>query len=44
VIEDYVHSPKWLITSILLNKFIFAIAAIAGVLAVLKISLGAMGN
>ena len=44
VIEDYVHTPKWLITSILLNKFIFAIAAIAGVLAVLKISLGAMGN
>lgn len=44
VIEDYVHTPAWSVTFLLLNRFVFAIAAIAGVLAVLKISLGAMGN
>lgn len=44
VVEDYVHTPAWTVTLLLLNHFIFAIAAIAGVLAVIMISLGAMGN
>lgn len=44
VLEDYVHTPSWSIALMLLNRFVFAIAAIAGVLAVFKISLGAMGN
>ena len=44
VLEDYVHTPAWSITLMLINRFVFAIAAIAGVLAVLKISLVAMGN
>ena len=39
VIEDYVHSG-WGIAFQLLNRFVFAIVAIAGVLSVIRIALG----
>ena len=39
VIEDYVHSG-WGIALQVLNRFVFAIAAIAGVFAVVRIALG----
>jgi len=40
VIEDYVHAPLWSITLLLLNRFVFALVAIAGVLSVVRIALG----
>ncbi len=39
VIEDYVHSA-WGIVLQVINRFVFAIAAIAGVYAVVRIALG----
>ena len=39
VIEDYVHSG-WGIALQVLNRFVFAIAAIAGIFAVVRIALG----
>lgn len=41
VIEDYVHTPVWAVTLHLLNMFVCALAAIAGVLAIVRIALGA---
>lgn len=41
VIEDYVHTPFWAVTLHLLNVFVCALAAIAGVLAIVRIALGA---
>jgi succinate dehydrogenase / fumarate reductase, membrane anchor subunit len=41
VIEDYVHTPVWAVTLHLLNLFVCALAAIAGVLAIVRIALGA---
>jgi succinate dehydrogenase / fumarate reductase, membrane anchor subunit len=41
VIEDYVHTPFWAVTLHLLNLFVCALAAIAGVLAIVRIALGA---
>ena len=40
VIEDYVHSPWLAVTAQLLNIFVNAIAALASVLAVVRIALG----
>ena len=40
VIEDYVHTPFASITLLLLNRFVFAFAAIAGVLSVVRVALG----
>lgn len=39
VIEDYVHSG-WGIALQVINRFVFAIAAIAGIFAVVRIALG----
>ena len=41
VIEDYVHTPLAAMALQLLNIFVNAIAAIAGVLAIVRIALGA---
>jgi len=40
VIEDYVHGSALKLVSLILNKFIHVIVAVAAVLAILKISLG----
>lgn len=40
VIEDYVHTPALAITSQLVVRFVCALAALASVLAVLRIALG----
>lgn len=40
VIEDYVHSAWLKITSLVVLKFLAVVAALAAVLAVLKVSLG----
>ncbi|MBS0216413.1 MAG: succinate dehydrogenase, hydrophobic membrane anchor protein [Proteobacteria bacterium] len=39
VIEDYFHSA-WGVVLLVINRFVFAIAAIAGVFAVVRIALG----
>lgn len=41
VIEDYVHAPFWGVSLQLLNIFLCALAAIASVLAIVRIALGA---
>ena len=41
VIEDYVHTPLWAGAAHLANIFVCALAAIAGVLAIVRIALGA---
>lgn len=41
IIEDYVHTPLAAMSAQLLNLFVHAIAAIAGVLAIVRIALGA---
>ena len=40
VIEDYVHTPLWAGAAHLANIFVCALAAIAGVLAIVRIALG----
>ena len=40
VIEDYVHAPLWAGVAHLANIFVCALAAIAGVLAIVRIALG----
>lgn len=40
IIEDYVHSPWRKITSLVVLKFLAMVAALASLLAVLKVSLG----
>ena len=40
VIEDYVHTPLWAGAVHLANIFVCALAAIAGVLAIVRIALG----
>ena len=41
IIEDYVHTPGAAMATQLLNIFVNAIAALAGVLAIVRIALGA---
>ncbi|MCE7031514.1 succinate dehydrogenase, hydrophobic membrane anchor protein [Lysobacter sp. GX 14042] len=41
IIEDYVHTPGWAVFLQLANRFICILAAIASVLAVIRIALGA---
>ena len=41
VIEDYVHAPLLALTSQLVVKFVCALAALASILAVVRIALGA---
>lgn len=40
IIEDYVHTPGWATVLQLLNRFVNAFAAIAAVLAIVRITLG----
>jgi len=40
VIEDYVHGSALKLVSLILNKFIHVIVAVAAVLAILKVALG----
>lgn len=40
VVEDYVHGSALKLVSLILNKFIHVIVAVAAVLAILKVSLG----
>ncbi|WP_374248000.1 succinate dehydrogenase, hydrophobic membrane anchor protein [Thermomonas sp.] len=40
IIEDYIHTPMTALVAHLANLFICALAAVAGVLAVLRIALG----
>ncbi len=43
VVEDYVHQPALKVSTLVLSVFIHIAAAVAGVFAVLKIALGAVG-
>ena len=43
VLEDYVHGPFIKVVSLLANRFVHAFLAIAAIVAILKITLGASG-
>jgi succinate dehydrogenase / fumarate reductase membrane anchor subunit len=43
VVEDYVHSPALKVSTLVLSTFVHIAAAVAGVFAVLRIALGAIG-
>jgi succinate dehydrogenase / fumarate reductase membrane anchor subunit len=43
VVEDYVHSPALKVSTLVLSTFVHIAAAVAGVFAVLRVALGAIG-
>jgi len=43
VVEDYVHQPALKVSTLILSVFVHIGAAVAGVFAVLKVALGAIG-